>query len=173
MLMRRFLLAVGWLLAACSGAGEGDAPQFTTRAATLAECPNGGSVGLADGEVWVVACHGAPGMAGSVGAPGAMGARGQDGSPGSSNVIATTVLCQADDGTSFLSAYLWVFDPSADSNDDIGVCSIGEGAFQQTRPFIGSACTLISPAKGGTVTLDVSTNPPSVTGAIVGTMSCI
>ncbi len=116
-------------------------------------------------------CAGADGQDGADGRDGERGPPGADGAPGSSDIIVRTVLCQADNGVSFVDAYIWVFDVAADSNDDIGMCSIGEGSFRQTSYFIGPACTLISPSNG-VFTIDISANPPTLSGGLTGTMAC-
>jgi hypothetical protein len=135
---------------------------------------NGWGCAGADGEDGEPGPAGPAGEDGADGAPGPRGPQGETGPAGdiaSSNIIIGTVLCQANDGVSFLDAYIWVIDPAVDPDDNIGICSIGEGSFQDTSPFIGARCTLISPSNG-VFEIDISTNPPTVSGALTGSMVC-
>jgi hypothetical protein len=117
---------------------------------------------------------GVDGQDGEQGPPGERGERGAQGPAGqlsSQNIIADTVLRQANDGVSFIDAYIWVIDPAADATDNIGLCSIGEGTFQDTSYFIGTHCTLISPTNG-VFDIDISTNPPTLSGGFTGNLVC-
>lgn len=178
------------LLTACGG-GDASAPVISERDATTDECVAGGTVLVIDGKDDATVCNGADGKTGKTGATGADGADGQTGatgprgatgatgaSAGSSNVISKTVLCQSSDSVNgvFLNAYIWVLDPAADPDNNIGQCSIAESTpaiHNQTSPMIGAACSLVSTSYGGVVNIDLSVNPPTLSGAATGTMSCL
>src|SRR5690606_10768536 len=110
----KVLLSLIAIFLICCGSDEG----VHVRPATPDECPNGG-VTLVDGDTFPVCSNGAqgpkgdPGPAGPAGPAGPPGPAGQ-GTSGSSDIIAGTVLCQVNDGSSFISAYIWVIDPLAD-----------------------------------------------------------
>lgn len=169
----------------CGSDGEDvDGKNIVIEAATMSECPSGGVVLIDSGERYPI-CNGSDvgvqGPQGPMGLPGAMGPAGLPGpmgaSYGSSNIISRTVLCQATDPVLLisLSAYIWVIDVAADSNDNIGICSISEiqSAHTETAPIIGAVCNLPSFDAGGVVTIDFTVSPPIIGGVLTGQMQCL
>lgn len=80
---------VGMGVLACGGGDAGE-PELSTRAASAAECPAGGTVMQLDGEDKATICNGVDGAEGAPGAPGAVGARGERGETGAPGATGST-----------------------------------------------------------------------------------
>lgn len=153
----------------------GESDSLDAREATTAECPNGGVVLVDDGRAFPV-CDGdgtgPQGDPGPMGPAGPEGPSGPAGPPGSasSDIVTDTVLCQSNDGVTYLSAYLWVMS----DGDAVGMCRISEAGtqFSETSPIIGTGCSLMSVIHNELVTIDLSTNPPTLGGVFTGNMTC-
>lgn len=117
------------------------------------------------------------GPAGPQGEPGADGSDGLDGADGADTVtgVRKSMLCQIDDHLTFVSVYLWDVggaDEEHWDSQDMGLCFITEGIYSQTKPVIGSTCSLMSTRLLALVYLDLSTDPPTASGALAGAMNC-
>jgi hypothetical protein len=80
-------------------------------------------------------------------------------------------LCQSNDGTTFLTAYIWIM---ADG-DAVGFCTITEVGTQwsSTSPIIFTTSNLESVVQQGLLSIDFSVNPPALGGVFTGNMACI
>jgi hypothetical protein len=141
--------------------------------AVLVLSVNGWGCAGADGQDGAPGAPGPQGEQGPAGLDGATGPQGPAGQPGpEQDIVVGSFLCQVDDGTTFLSAYVTLF---ADG-DAIGSCYLSEfdvARFNHSSSLIGPSCTLISLVNAGIVTLDFSQEPPVVSGALTGTMECL
>ena len=167
------LLGALSLLSACSSSG--DAPEVEARAAGVDECPAGGTVLLVDGEVQATVCNGRDGDTGPAGVPGTPGVMGEPGQNATSDgVIRDTLFCTLDDAETFVSLYLWRIDGTSEAFDNVGLCRLGEGAFSDTVPLIGTRCSMVSPAKQEPVEIELGADAASATvsGAMTGAMDC-